>query len=35
MTAPISNDPRERVVAAVVSGESVRSVATRFEIAVS
>ena len=35
MTAPISNDPRERVVAAVVSGESVRSVATRFEIAAS
>ncbi|KQV20509.1 transposase [Rhizobium sp. Root1203] len=35
MTAPISNDLRERVVAAVLSGESVRSVAVRFEIAAS
>lgn len=35
MTAPISNDLRERVVAAVLSGESVRSVAKRFEVATS
>ncbi|WP_425427574.1 helix-turn-helix domain-containing protein [Brucella pituitosa] len=35
MTAPISNDLRERVVAAVLSGKSIRSVATRFEIAAS
>lgn len=35
MTAPISNDLRERVVAAVLNGESVRCVATRFEIAAS
>lgn len=35
MTRPYSNDLRERVVAAVASGESSRSVAERFEIAVS
>eukprot|EP01013_Petalomonas_cantuscygni_P000178 TRINITY_DN10136_c1_g3_i1.p3 TRINITY_DN10136_c1_g3~~TRINITY_DN10136_c1_g3_i1.p3 ORF type:complete len:120 (-),score=23.03 TRINITY_DN10136_c1_g3_i1:222-581(-) len=35
MTAPISNDLRERVVAAVQNGESVRCVASRFEVAVS
>ena len=35
MTAPLSNDLRERVVAAVGAGESCRSVAARFGIAVS
>ncbi len=35
MTAPLSNDLRERVVAAVRSGESVRAVASRFEVAAS
>ena len=35
MTAPLSNDLRERVVAAVNSGESCRSVAARFGVAVS
>ena len=35
MTAPISNDLRERVVAAVSSGESIRAVAARFEVAAS
>lgn len=35
MTAPLSNDLRERVVAAVLSGESVRAVAARFEVAAS
>lgn len=35
MTAPISNDLRERVIAAVSSGESVRVVAARFEVAAS
>ena len=35
MTAPLSNDLRERVVAAVLSGESSRAVAARFEVAVS
>ncbi len=35
MTAPISNDLRERVVAAVSSGESVRAVAARFGVAAS
>ena len=35
MTAPLSNDLRERVVAAVGTGESCRSVAARFGIAVS
>ena len=35
MTAPLSNDLRERVVAAVLSGESIRAVAARFEVAAS
>lgn len=35
MTAPLSNDLRERVVRAVDGGESCRSVAARFGIAVS
>jgi len=35
MTRPLSNDLRERVVAAVVGGESCRSVALRFGVAVS
>ena len=35
MTRPYSNDLRERVVAAVLQGESVRSVAARFGVAVS
>ena len=35
MTAPLSTDLRERVVAAVLSGESCRSVASRFGVAVS
>lgn len=35
MTAPLSNDLRERVVAAVEAGESCRAVAARFGIAVS
>lgn len=35
MAAPLSNDLRQRVVAAVLSGESSRAVAARFEIAVS
>lgn len=35
MTAPLSNDLRERVVGALQSGESCRSVAARFGIAVS
>jgi transposase len=35
MTAPLSNDLRERVVAAIMAGESCRSVAVRFGIAVS
>lgn len=35
MVAPLSNDLRERVVAAVGSGESCRSVATRFGVSVS
>ena len=35
MTRPLSNDLRERVVAAVQGGESCRSVATRFGVAVS
>lgn len=35
MTAPLSNDLRERVVAALGSGESCRSVAARFGVAVS
>lgn len=35
MTRPYSNDLRERVVSAVEAGESCRTVATRFEVAVS
>ena len=35
MTRPLSNDLRERVVAAVSDGESCRSVAERFGVAVS
>jgi transposase len=35
MTRPLSNDLRERVVAAALSGESCRSVAKRFDVAVS
>jgi len=35
MTKPLSNDLRERVVAAVTRGESCRSVALRFGVAVS
>jgi transposase len=35
MARPLSNDLRERVVAAVLSGESSRTVALRFGVAVS
>jgi len=35
MTRPLSNDLRERVVGAIAAGESCRSVARRFAIAVS
>ncbi len=35
MTAPLSNDLRKRVVGAIEAGESCRSVAARFGIAVS
>ena len=35
MTRALSNDLRERVVAAVLSGESCRSAAARFGVAVS
>lgn len=35
MTRPLSNDLRERVVAAVASGESCRPVAARFGVSVS
>ena len=35
MTRPLSNDLRERVVAAFEAGESCRSVAARFGVAVS
>ena len=35
MTRPLSSDLRERVVSAVVSGESCRAVAARFGVAVS
>ena len=35
MTRPLSNDLRERVVSAVLGGESCRSVALRFGVAVS
>lgn len=35
MTRPLSNDLRERVVAAIARGESCRSAASRFGVAVS
>ena len=35
MTRALSNDLRERVVAAVVAGERCRSVAARFDVSVS
>ena len=35
MTRPLSNDLRERVVAAVLGGASCREAAARFDIAVS
>jgi transposase len=35
MTRPLSNDLRERVVSAVLAGESCRAVAARFDVAVS
>lgn len=35
MTRPLSNDLRERVVSAVLGGESSRAVARRFGVAVS
>jgi transposase len=35
MTAPLSNDLRERVVSAIEAGESCRSAAARFGVAVS
>lgn len=35
MTRPLSNDLRERVVRAVLAGESCRAVASRFGVAVS
>ena len=35
MTAPLSNDLRKRVVGAIAAGESCRSVAVRFGVAVS
>lgn len=35
MTAPLSNDLRERVVLAIEAGETCRSVAARFEVSVS
>ncbi|MGB3898886.1 MAG: hypothetical protein WA973_10055, partial [Mesorhizobium sp.] len=35
MTAPLSKDLRERVVGAIEAGESCRSVAARFGVAVS
>jgi transposase len=35
MTRPLSNDLRERVVAAVRNGESCRAVSSRFGVAVS
>ena len=35
MARPLSNDLRERVVGAVLSGESCRAVALRFGVAVS
>ena len=35
MVRPLSNDLRERVVAAVIAGESCRSVAARFGVSVA
>jgi transposase len=35
MPAPLSNDLRERVVSAIMAGESCRSVASRFGVAAS
>lgn len=35
MTRPLSNDLRERVIAAVMDGESCRAVASQFGVAVS
>jgi len=35
MTRPLSNDLRERVIAAVAGGESCRTVASRFGVAAS
>ena len=35
MTRPLSNDLRERVISAVLSGESCRATASRFGVAVS
>jgi putative transposase len=35
MTAPLSNDLRERVVMAIIGGESCRSAAARFGVSVS
>jgi transposase len=35
MTRPLSNDLRERVIAATLAGESCRAVAARFGVAVS
>jgi putative transposase len=35
MTAPLSNDLRERVVGAIEAGETCRSAAARFGVAVS
>lgn len=35
MTRPLSNDLRERVVGAVVTGENCRAVAARFGVAIS
>lgn len=35
MTRPLSNDLRERVVSAVLAGESCRATASRFGVAVS
>jgi len=35
MSGPLSNDLRKRVIAAVLRGESCRTVAARFDIAVS
>jgi transposase len=35
MTAPLSNDLRDRVVRAIAAGESCRSVAARFGVSIS